>query len=612
MKITPSGVARYLLLILLIFSIFPQSGAQAAAPQAAALLPYQPAAFSGGNVVVYTVSDGSTPLAGSGNEVYLEEYTPAGGVPIQTIEMRTTASGLNKPFFASGATANNLEGMLTRSTNGQYLLLTGYASKYSGLASTSAATVNRVVGRVDYNGNMDTTTALSDFASTGSPYSATSDNGSNIWISGSKGGVRYTTLGSTTSEQLTATGFTSVRVLSIFNEQLYASSSSGSYLGIETVGSGLPTSNLQTVTRLPGLSDILNPSNSAFYFADLNPDVIGLDTIYIADDSTSGGILKFSLNGETWTFKNKVGSASTYRGLTATVSGTSVTLYTTSDTALYKYTDNSGYNANMSGSPVSIANTGGGNKAFRGVALAPVQNPLADIVIGVSAPASVTAGSNFTYTINASNSGGSNASNIAVRFVLPSGVSYVSSSSGGSHLGGVVTFTNQTVNPGSPVSLTVTVAAPGASGTVTADAGAAQIDTANAITESNEGNNTSIGAVNTNVTVSTAVSISGLSVSGLADGVDLQWTAAQRNDILGFRIYRRGTGDAEYTLIIPDLYLADPGVSTYHWLDRFASTNGSYIYRIEAIGAKGTLGYQEVSYSGVSAFRIFMPVIKTR
>ena len=116
----------------------------------------------------------------------------------------------------------------TRSTDGRLFILTGYAATLGGstsLGSTASATINRLVGRVDTTGNIDTSTALTDFASGNNPRSAVSTDGTTIWATGGAGGARYTTLGSTTSTQVSTTT-TNLRQVNIFNGQLYVSSSS--------------------------------------------------------------------------------------------------------------------------------------------------------------------------------------------------------------------------------------------------------------------------------------------------------------------------------------------------------------------------------------------------
>ena len=162
--------------------------------------------------------------------------------------------------------------------------------------------------------------------------------------------------------------------------QLYASSSSSTaYNGVETVGPApAPTSgSSQTLTSL--LSGASNKSVNAtgFFFTKLNPASTGDDTLYVADPSV--GISKYSLVGTTWRFNGTVGSASdAYRSVTATVTGTTVTLYAISDASssggeLVSLVDSTGY----SGGSVNFSPTvtpivaAGSLETFRGVALAP-------------------------------------------------------------------------------------------------------------------------------------------------------------------------------------------------------------------------------------------------
>jgi hypothetical protein len=106
-----------------------------------------PAAFTAGNVVIYRVGDGAGPLVNTGSAVFLDEYTPNGTL-VQSVAMPTTASG-NQKQLISGGTAS-AEGLMTRSADGNYLVMMGYARNLGGtgsLAATSPVDVPRVVGR---------------------------------------------------------------------------------------------------------------------------------------------------------------------------------------------------------------------------------------------------------------------------------------------------------------------------------------------------------------------------------------------------------------------------------------------------------------------------------
>jgi hypothetical protein len=334
-----------------------------------------------GNLMIYRVGDGTVALANTGNPVFVDEYTTSGTL-VQSIAMPISTVGANRELVANGTATS--EGFLALSADNQYLMLVGYAATIpyaSNLATTSSATVPRTVGRIDVNGNIDTTTALTDFASGSNPRSAASTNGTDIWVAGGAGGVRYLTLGSTTSTQL-ATAPTNVRVAKIGQGQLYISSASGTYIGVNTVGIGAPTTTGQTVSLLPGLPGTGSPYS--YYLADLDAGVAGYDTLYLADDGAPA-LTKYSLVGGNWTSNGIVGvNADDYRGLTGVRSGSSVTLYATrlggsggtGGGELVTLIDSSGYNGAFTGTPTVLA-TAATNTAFRGVAFAPGTSPTA-------------------------------------------------------------------------------------------------------------------------------------------------------------------------------------------------------------------------------------------
>src|SRR5262249_41067577 len=305
------------------------------------------------------------------------------GTLVQTIALPTTASGNNKQLIASGVATS--EGLMTRSANGGYLVVTGYARDLGGSGSgagTASASAPRVVGLIGADGSVDPSTALTDFADANNPRGAVTTNGTDIWVGGAAGGVWYATKGSTTSNQLSTT-ILNIRQTGIFDGQLYIGTASGSAIRIGAVGTGLPTTSGQTITNLPGF--VTSGSPYGFFLADLNPSVAGVDTLYYCDDTNTtgvGGVTKYSLVNGSWVSNGVVGSSSdAYRGLTATVSGTTITLYATrkgGSTAagggeLVSLVDSSGYNGTLTGTPTLLA-TATANTSFRGVAFAPVFN----------------------------------------------------------------------------------------------------------------------------------------------------------------------------------------------------------------------------------------------
>jgi hypothetical protein len=96
-----------------------------------------------------------------------------------------------------------------------------------------------------------------------------------------------------------------------------------------------------------------------------------VDVVYVADDAAGTGFQKYSLVGGNWTANGNIAvTGNALRGITGVVSGSNVTLYGSSPTGLFSVTDNSGYNATITGSVTTLATTAA-NTAFRGLAFTP-------------------------------------------------------------------------------------------------------------------------------------------------------------------------------------------------------------------------------------------------
>lgn len=338
--------------------------------------------FTAGNIVVYRVGTGAATLTSTATDVFLDEYTTA-GVLVQSIPMPVAVSGANQILTAAGIGTS--EGLLNLSTDGQYLVFTGYnaAVGTASIGGSPSATRPRTIGLVMYDATINTTTALTDFSSGGPVRAAVSTNGTDLWAcgggaTGGTGGVRYATVGSVTSTRLNTTGPTMLRNVFIASGQLYVSGNGGSPR-IGTVGTGLPTTTGQTITNLSGLPVTGTPGQ--FAFVDLDAGVAGPDVLYFTD--VNAGINKYSLVAGSWVSNGIVGTATDdYRGLTAKVSGTTVTLFATRTGAnsvpieggeVVSLADASGYNGAFSGTPVVLITAITDATAYRGVALVPVQ-----------------------------------------------------------------------------------------------------------------------------------------------------------------------------------------------------------------------------------------------
>ncbi len=330
--------------------------------------------FLPASVVVYRVGDGTASLRGVSTKVFLDEYSPT-GILIQSIPMPTTPSGNNLALTASGSSTS--EGLMTLSTDGNYLVFGGYNTDTGYLTpnSASASLLTRVIGRVDGAASINTSTSLGTTGFSGNNIrGVTSTDGVNFYVSGSGSGVRRVVFGDTTSTRISSSAAlyaSNFRAISIFNNQLYVSSTSGNSRGLLAVGTGLPTDTGNVVTALPGIPTAGSPYG--FFFADLSSTIPGVDVVYVADDgATTGGIMKYSFDGTNWVSNGVALPATTgTRGLAGVVSGTTVALVTTAGgSKLYSLIDASGYNQPLTATFTEMA-TAGTNMAFRGVALAP-------------------------------------------------------------------------------------------------------------------------------------------------------------------------------------------------------------------------------------------------
>src|SRR5205085_4457626 len=130
-----------------------------------------------------------------------------------------------KRFVLTGSSTS--EGNLTLSLDKHYLTLGGYDADVGTASVVTAAGVLRVLGLVSENGVINTSTAVSDGYLGSNIRGIYTIDGTAFWSagtasSGTNGGVRYTTSGSTTGIQLSSS-VTNTRFSYIFNGQLYSS-----------------------------------------------------------------------------------------------------------------------------------------------------------------------------------------------------------------------------------------------------------------------------------------------------------------------------------------------------------------------------------------------------
>jgi hypothetical protein len=345
-------------------ALLPAAGAHAAVPARLDTTPL----FTPGDVVIYRVGSGSGALSSAANPVFLDEYGPQGGsAPAATVALPTSSSGASNTLTASGTATS--EGLLTLSGDGDELALTGYDAPV-GTASVSGTSVPRTVGLVDAAGDVDTSTALTDFSPGNNPRSAVTADGSEVWVGGAAGGVRYAPVGASTSTALNTTD-TNVRGVEIVDGQLYTDADpTKNHVTVATVGSGLPTSAGQPITNLPFTTAPTEPYGYALLTLGTGS---GPDTLYTAD---SGNVVKYGLQNGSWVPEGSVAVGAGVDGLAADdINGTATIYVTTNGSSgtsgsLYELSDPTGQAGTLSGSPQLIATAPAG-EAFRGVAFAP-------------------------------------------------------------------------------------------------------------------------------------------------------------------------------------------------------------------------------------------------
>jgi len=355
------------------------------------------ARFTGGDVVVYRVGAGASALSNAAAPVFLDEYGPS-GTKIQSVALPTTTAEGNHRLTATGQSRS--EGLIDRSADGRFVAVTGYdaapgATGAGGLSlTTTDPTQNpRVLGLVDANGTVDTTTELAGAGAAKIIRSATTTTGERLWATGGNGGIVTATRGSASSSTVAGDAASNLSALTVQGGQLFSSGILADRLA--AVGSGTPTSG--SLTDLPGLPD--NLLTYGYALADLTPasyGSTGLDTLYVADGSArSGTIDKYRWDGSTWASAGYVDVDGAF-GVVANVSGNSVSLAVTTPTQLITLTDPNGSAASFSPSAATVLATAAANTEFRGVALAPaaagpsvfVRAPLvgADVALGSTVP----------------------------------------------------------------------------------------------------------------------------------------------------------------------------------------------------------------------------------
>jgi hypothetical protein len=324
-----------------------------------------------------------------------------------SIALPTVAGVSGSPLAVTDSGTATSNGYLTRTADGLGLVVSGYNADVGtpSVAGSNPATINRSIAVIT-PGGLNTNSGFSNGPSnnfrsvaaaspTGPIYATTAGSGSALGISLNPNDGTVATN--------TAIGNGNLRNVGIFANSLFVSSGSATPArGILLVGVSGSLPNLATsFSILPGTgvsgTGNVSPYGFVLFNNPLNPnnyDSTGLNTLYVADDRSvadGGGVQRWVFDGVTWNLTGTFTNAGTdvYRGLTASISGSTVTLFATTTAAsanqLVTFQDAlTATSGTFDASSVVLA-TAPANTVFRGVAFAPVPEPAT--VLGIAAGA---------------------------------------------------------------------------------------------------------------------------------------------------------------------------------------------------------------------------------
>ena len=365
--------------------------------------PAYAAGFSSGSLVVNRFGTGTATLGADATQISILEVTTSGSLT-QTITLPTSGSDQQSD---SGSASSN--GYLN--TYGGFVSVPGYNAalgtfgvvalnaKVNSILDSTGSVVTRTLFPVGGRSGTTPGTPAGVSPFSGSNYrSSIATSGSTFYGVGNSGGspitggAWYFDGSAFTQVSSTATGQpTNLRVVEIYNNQLYATSAAGTGYGIWSIGSGLPT----TAGNASSMA-INTGTGGAYGFVMFSTGAQGsgvLDLAYIADDRTvaGSGLGKWTYNGTAWSnsWSLLVGASGTstlqsgtgvgfagLRGLAGTYdSALGASLYATttetSNNRLISIFDT----GTTTPSTYTMLQSSGSNFAFRGVDLSPVAVP---------------------------------------------------------------------------------------------------------------------------------------------------------------------------------------------------------------------------------------------
>jgi len=377
------------------------------------------ASFTPGNLVVVVAQSGTA----NNTTVNLQEFTPAGSTSgLQNVALSGTGTNA---FRISGSAGTSC--YISLSADQTLLTIPGANSTNT---SSNENTLNpRVVATLNSATTVNLTGTYTGVSGNQERSATTLDN-SNYYIS-DQGGL-YTNGSTSASDTLNALSIRS------FGGSVYLCSAKTSGLSpAESPVVLVPSPTATAYTTLPGVAT--DASAVDFYMISSGNNGTAYDILYVL--SSSSGLVKYSLVGGTWVANGADGNATvkTGFGMAAASNGSGGVVFymvapaATAGNAVYKFTDQAGYNATINDTtPASILTSTSPN-AFKSVAFAPLP-------VTISTTGTLTALSTTSGTASASTSFTISAVSLTNNITLTAPAGFEISTSSGSGYAGSLTL----------------------------------------------------------------------------------------------------------------------------------------------------------------------------
>jgi hypothetical protein len=281
------------------------------------------APFGNQSVVVVRSGDANFESAnGAAVPAYLDEYA-LDGTLLQSIPLGNYSDLDNPQFTLLGGGGNS--GLISRSYDGQYLVLGGYTATLGHGAPVSDASVPRTIARIGMDGTVDTSTKFTT-SSTYEVRSTVSVDGSQFWVSTNSNSNKVRYIGSVGADTSTlVSNFNQNLTLGIYTDlagdaQLYGTRNSNANAFYQLTRDADPNPKLPNgATGNATVTNLINNAadTSAWDFIIFNDNNTTL-TLYLTDENATAesGIQKWtSTDGTTWTLQYILDGAN-MRGLT--------------------------------------------------------------------------------------------------------------------------------------------------------------------------------------------------------------------------------------------------------------------------------------------------------